>query len=110
MTEPHEHERLIRIEEQVIGIRDDIADLKMITANAAKVMGEMHEKYVPRPEIEKMVTIRDKEKEDVDRQINAIWSKIDSLVAWRYWLAGAIALLGFILAIISANMNHIKII
>lgn len=73
-----ELERLARIEEQVLGVRDDIGRMENSLAAATKIMADMHTSFVPRTEINEMRSVRDKEQAEQDKQINALWKRMDA--------------------------------
>lgn len=83
---PSEAERLARIEEQISGVRDDIGDIK----TSMKSVSDLHLSFLSRSESEKIEAARDRERDEVRKEVKALWRETDKLKRWRSWITGAL--------------------
>ncbi|EPZ47617.1 hypothetical protein [Alicyclobacillus acidoterrestris] len=113
-----DNEKLARIEEQVNGLRDDVVeikdtireqnvDMKTSLASVIQEISKVSERFVPRDQIMLMVQHRNERDDAQDSRLDKLEKKVDSLTAWRWYLAGAIALLGFIIVILGDVVSHL---
>lgn len=98
-------ERLVRIEEQVNGVRSDTKRIETSLTTLINTISTMHLSFVPRPEIEKQIALRDKEMAELITQIKSLEQRAARLEAWRNWMLGAGALLVFLITILSHTIG-----
>ena len=83
-------EQLVTMTEQTAGIRDDISRMDKTLSDATRVMGELHTEYLTRDESNKITLARDEERDKTEKEIKAIWKRVDGLTGWRNWLTGVL--------------------
>lgn len=88
------------VDTRLSSIQEGVNSMKDIMAIFVDKVANLHKDYIPRSEAEKEYKRINEEIQAANDEIEKLEDKVEKLQAWRNYLAGAIAILGFSLGLI----------